>query len=160
MILRHPWLQTQVATSPDMVKLRLETTILISDKADDDIDDITIDELTRFGINKDEVIRQVMTKTHSALTTLYYLLLDYMIEARRKKNNIGNGTYIKSVSASLKHHQNILSRTYAVSDSSNHQVTSMNMIIPSSAKTLAIDEPKLSPAPIINATLFFILKEL
>ena len=133
MILRHPWLQTQVATSPDMVKLRLETTILISDKADDDIDDITIDELTRFGINKDEVIRQVMTKTHSALTTLYYLLLDYMIEARRKKNNIGNGTYIKSVSASLKHHQNILSRTYAVSDSSNHQVTSMNMIIPSSA---------------------------
>ena len=35
-----------------------------------------------------------------------------------------------------------------------------NTVNPSFAKTLAIDEPRLSPAPIINATLFVISKEL
>lgn len=128
MILRHPWLQSQLTTSPDMSKLRLDTAILISDKPDDDMDDITIDELIRFGINKDEIIRQVMTKTHSALTTLYYLLLDFMIEARRLKNAKVHGNRV--ISAGSKHHRNDLSNTTAISESSGHQVTNMDVIIP------------------------------
>ena len=37
--MRHPWLAKQFAQAGDMNKLRLETTILISDRPTDDIDD-------------------------------------------------------------------------------------------------------------------------
>ena len=73
----------QLATSPDINKLRLETPILISDKPSDDIDEQTLAELDKFGLGKDEVIRLVLTKTHSSIATFYYLLLDVNLQKRR-----------------------------------------------------------------------------
>lgn len=81
--LRHPWLQMQFATTPDVNKLRLETLILISDKPSDDIDEQTMAELEKFGIMRDEVIRLILTKTHSSISTLYYLLLEILVTKRR-----------------------------------------------------------------------------
>ena len=81
--MRHSWLQVQLATSPDINKLRLETPILISDKPSDDIDEQTLTELDKFGLGKDEVIRLVLTKTHSSIATFYYLLLDVNLQKRR-----------------------------------------------------------------------------
>lgn len=81
--LRHPWLQMQFATTPDVNKLRLETLILISDKPSDDIDEQTLAELEKFGIMRDEVIRLILTKTHSSISTLYYLLLELTVSKRR-----------------------------------------------------------------------------
>jgi serine/threonine protein kinase len=74
-ILRHPWLHSQHSTAPDMNRLLTETAILISHHPIDDINDGIITELVEFGVSKDEVVRQVMSKTHSSLSTLYYLLL-------------------------------------------------------------------------------------
>ena len=37
--MRHPWLAKQLASAADMNKIRLETTILISDRPADDVDD-------------------------------------------------------------------------------------------------------------------------
>jgi serine/threonine protein kinase len=74
-VLKHPWLQIQAANVPDMVKLQKDTPILISERPADDIDDGVINELAEFGIEKDDVVRQVMSKTHSSLATFYYLLL-------------------------------------------------------------------------------------
>ena len=37
--MRHPWLAKQLASATDMNKIRLETTILISDRPADDVDD-------------------------------------------------------------------------------------------------------------------------
>lgn len=81
--IRHPWLQMQLATTPDINKLRLETLILISDKPSDDIDEHTLAELEKFGITRDEVIRLILTKTHSSISTLYYLLLEITVTKRR-----------------------------------------------------------------------------
>jgi serine/threonine protein kinase len=81
--MRHSWLQVQLATAPDINKLRLETPILISDKPSDDVDEQTLDELDKFGLGKDEVIRLVLTKTHSSIATFYYLLLDINLQKRR-----------------------------------------------------------------------------
>ena len=81
--LRHSWLQAQLATSPDINKLRLETPILISDKPSDDIDEQTLSELDKFGLGKDDVVRMVLTKTHSSIATFYYLLLDINITKKR-----------------------------------------------------------------------------
>lgn len=83
--LRHPWLQTPLMQSPNIAKLRKETVIMISEKASDDLDEEVIKELESFGMNREEVIRVVLTKTHSSLATLYYLLLD-MIVGKRPKN--------------------------------------------------------------------------
>jgi serine/threonine protein kinase len=82
--MRHSWLQVQLATSPDINKLRQDTPILISDKPSDDIDEQTLGELDKFGLGKDEVIRLVLTKTHSSIATFYYLLLDVNIQKRRQ----------------------------------------------------------------------------
>jgi serine/threonine protein kinase len=81
--LRHPWLQAPLAAAPDMGKLRLITPILISDRAEDDIDEETLEQLNKFGLGREEVLRQVMSKTHSALATLYYLLLNVVINKKR-----------------------------------------------------------------------------
>jgi serine/threonine protein kinase len=89
--LRHPWLQMQLATSPDVNKLRLETLILISDKPSDDIDEQTLAELEKFGIMRDEVIRLILTKTHSAIATLYYLLLEITVTKRRMQGKRSSG---------------------------------------------------------------------
>lgn len=80
--LRHPWLQVQLATSPDIDRLRLETPILISDRPADDLDDQVLDEMEKFGMQKEELVRFVLTKTHSSICTLYYLLLDVCINRR------------------------------------------------------------------------------
>ncbi|CAM9389451.1 unnamed protein product, partial [Ectocarpus fasciculatus] len=74
--MKHPWLQTQFANVPDMAKLRLENPILISEKPSDDIDEAVVRELEEFGLNRDELTKQILSKTHSAMATLYYLLLD------------------------------------------------------------------------------------
>ena len=74
-VLKHPWLQLQAMNVPDMVKLQKETPILISERPADDIDDGVINELAEFGIDKDDIVRQVMSKTHSSLATFYYLML-------------------------------------------------------------------------------------
>lgn len=81
--LRHSWLQVQLINAPNMDKIRLETTILISDKPSDDLDDEVISELEKFGMSKEEVVRLVLTKTHCSLATLYYLLLDTLIIRRK-----------------------------------------------------------------------------
>lgn len=107
--LRHPWLQLQLINAPNIDKMILETTILISDKPSDDLDDQVryhissfvlktifliyflvaiprkkvLSELEQYGIAKDEMVRLVLTKTHSSLSTLYYLLLDTLIRRRR-----------------------------------------------------------------------------
>lgn len=74
-VLRHPWLHHQMANAPDMNKIQTDTAILISDRPADDIHDGVINELAEFGVEKDDIVRQVMGKTHSSLATLYYLLL-------------------------------------------------------------------------------------
>jgi serine/threonine protein kinase len=87
--LRHAWLQSQLLASPNMDKLRRETTILISDKPADDLDEQVLSEMAAFGVSRDETIRLVLTKTHSSPATLYYLLLDMLVNRRRssKRSN-------------------------------------------------------------------------
>ena len=81
--LRHPWLQVSLASAPDINRLRLETKILISDRASDDIDEETLQELAKFGIPRDDLVRLIMAKVHSSMTTVYYLLLE-IVDRRRK----------------------------------------------------------------------------
>jgi hypothetical protein len=96
--LRHSWLQVQLINAPNMDKMRLETAILISDKPADDLDDEVIGELEKFGMQRDEVVRLVLTKTHSSLATLYYLLLDTIVTRRKtmKRPSSGHGGVISS----------------------------------------------------------------
>jgi serine/threonine protein kinase len=83
--LRHPWLHSQFSTAPDMDKLRKETPILISDRASDDMDEETLNEIEKYGILKEDIVKTVLTKTHSAIATLYYLLLDLIVTRRKKQ---------------------------------------------------------------------------
>lgn len=48
-----------------------------------------ISELVTYGITRDEVIRLVLTKTHSSITTLYYLLLDSVLKHRKAHGKRG-----------------------------------------------------------------------
>ncbi len=89
--LKHPWLQSQFSASPDRDKMRKETPILISDRASDDIDEETLQEIERYGIVKEELVKTVLTKTHSAIATLYYLLLDIIITKRKKNGSSKRG---------------------------------------------------------------------
>ena len=94
--LKHPWLQAQLANVPDMAKMRLEIPILISEKASDDIDEHVLHELEEFGVNREDLIKQILSKTHSAVVTLYYLLLDVVVANRRNggtisRNRSGSG---------------------------------------------------------------------
>lgn len=100
--LRHPWLQGPLSNAPDMSKLRLLTPILISDRAADDLDDETLDQLSKFGLGKDEILRQVMNKTHSALATLYYLLLNVIMSKRRFSSNGKNSSHGRKSSSSIR----------------------------------------------------------
>jgi serine/threonine protein kinase len=88
--LRHSWLQVQYINAPNMDKLRQEMTTLISEKPAEDLDEQAIAELMAFGMSRDEIIRLVLTKTHSSLATLYYLLLDVVVN-RRKANGTNTG---------------------------------------------------------------------
>ena len=58
------------------------------------------DEIEKFGIGRDEMMRQVLTKTHSALSTLYYLLLDHLIEVRRQYRKGATVTSKRNLSSS------------------------------------------------------------
>ena len=111
--LRHSWLQVQLATSPDIAKLRLETPILVSDKPSDDIDEQTLSELDKFGLGKDDVVRMVLTKTHSSIATFYYLLLDInMTKKRLLMGRRGNsGGFSKRHQAETQQQRTILSAT-------------------------------------------------
>jgi len=85
--LRHPWLQSQFTQAADVNKLRLESTILVSDRATDDIDDVLLKQLVEFGLTENEVVQLVMSKTHTSITTLYYLMLDLLVSERRRNGN-------------------------------------------------------------------------
>lgn len=91
--MRHSWLQVQLINSPNMDKLRLEIPILVSDKPADDLDDDTLNEIAIYGVAKEEMVRIVMTKTHCSTATLYYLLLNIIINRRKsglRKNSISS----------------------------------------------------------------------
>lgn len=99
--MRHTWLQSQIGITPDMSKLRREMPILISDRPADDIDDETLNSIQVYGISKDEVIRAVLTKVHSSITTLYYLLREINITKRKAAGNTNKKpTLLHSIGAS------------------------------------------------------------
>jgi serine/threonine protein kinase len=81
--MRHSWLQSQSACAPDINKMRSDTAILISDRAQDDLDDQVISEITTFGLPKEDLVQLVLSKTHSSIATLYYLLLDTTLTKRK-----------------------------------------------------------------------------
>eukprot|EP01041_Mallomonas_annulata_P009083 gene9083-18820_t len=81
--LRHPWLAAQLVHAPDMSRLRSESPILVSDRASDDVDEQVILEIQYFGITREEVLKQILSKVHSSLTTLYYLLRQHVVNNRR-----------------------------------------------------------------------------
>jgi 5'-AMP-activated protein kinase, catalytic alpha subunit len=81
--IKHVWLQMQYSSAADLNKIRRDTPILISDRPSDDIDEQVLQEMEKYGIPKDEIIRVVLTKTHTAIATLYYLLLDNVLGKRK-----------------------------------------------------------------------------
>lgn len=97
--LRHPWLQVQLLNAPNMDKMRQEMTVLISDKPADDLDEQVLSELTAFGMSRDEIIRIVLTKTHSSLASLYYLLLENVVSKRRQAGKRAAPTGLNNVNA-------------------------------------------------------------
>lgn len=100
--LRHPWLVSQLSTAIPLDRLKADMTFLISDRATDDLDDQVLAEMVSFGVPREEMIRLVLTKTHSSLSTFYYLLLN-LIVARRvaqvKKTGTSGSTRPKSASS-------------------------------------------------------------
>ena len=112
-VLRHPWLQTCLIHTPDMRKLRLEIPFLISDRASDDLNDEVIKELEKFGLPREELIRLILSKLHSSMTTLYYLLLDIIVKNNKKKS-IGNIPHTTTSSSSSS------TTTYNANNSNNN----------------------------------------
>ena len=103
--MKHPWLQTQHANIPDMAKLRLENPILISEKPSDDLDEEVLREMNEFGINRDELTKSILSKTHSAIVTMYYLLLAVTVNARRAGTTVrGKMSGVNSSQHSQGHH--------------------------------------------------------
>ena len=76
--------------SPDMKKLRGEIYFLISERPADDLDELVLKDLEKFGMPRDEIVRLVLSKLHSSLTTFYYLLLDISLRKRKKSPPISN----------------------------------------------------------------------
>ena len=87
-VLKHSWLQTQLVSAPDIGRLRTDTVVLISENPSDDIDSQAVAEIVRFGISRDELIRLLMSKTHSSVSTLYYLFLDALFATRAQNGAI------------------------------------------------------------------------
>lgn len=87
-VLKHPWLQTQLVSAPDISRLRTETVVLISENPSDDIDSQAVTEIVRFGISRDELLRLLMSKTHSSVATLYYLFLDALFASRAQSGAV------------------------------------------------------------------------
>lgn len=80
--INHPWLAKYNSASIDINRLRFDSSILISNQPEDDIDEQTLKELELFGLDRTELVRLIMTKTHSSTSTLYYLLLNHIISKR------------------------------------------------------------------------------
>ena len=80
--INHPWLAKYNSASIDINRLRFDSSILISNRPEDDIDEQTLKELELFGLDRTELVRLIMTKTHSSTSTLYYLLLNHIINKR------------------------------------------------------------------------------
>lgn len=80
--INHPWLAKYSYLSIDINKLRFDSSILISNQPEDDIVEQTLNELELFGLDRNELVRLVMTKTHSSAATLYHLLLNHIINKR------------------------------------------------------------------------------
>ena len=80
--INHPWLAKYNSASIDINRLRFDSSILISNRPEDDIDEQTLKELELFGLDRTELVRLIMTKTHSSTSTLYYLLLNHVINKR------------------------------------------------------------------------------
>lgn len=80
--INHPWLAKYSHLSIDINKLRFNSSILISNRPEDDVDEQTLKELELFGLDRNELVRLIMTKTHSSTATLYYLLLNHVINKR------------------------------------------------------------------------------
>jgi serine/threonine protein kinase len=113
--LKHPWLQSAYSNASDIAKMRSETPILISEKPADDLDESVLRELEEFGLNKDELSKQILSKTHSAITTLYYLLLDATITARKTGTAV-RGKYANNAMNAM---HNLQSQLGVSSDPSN-----------------------------------------
>ncbi|RZJ75134.1 MAG: hypothetical protein EOO45_06550 [Flavobacterium sp.] len=125
--MRHPWLQTQLINAPNMDKMRQEITILISDKPADDLDEQVLSELQVFGLSRDEVIRVVLTKTHSSVGTLYYLLLDTLVNRRRAGSKRSSHTVGPSMNAPVNASTGVamqrpMSANYAAAVTSNNVI--------------------------------------
>lgn len=58
-------------------------------------------ELEKFGMARDEVVRLVLTKTHSSLATLYYLLLDTLVTRRKTMKRPSSAAGVISSSAQV-----------------------------------------------------------
>lgn len=145
--LRHPWLQVQFLNAPNMDKLRQEMTVLISEKPADDLDEQVLAELQTYGMSRDEVIRLVLTKTHSSLATLYYLLLDMLVTRRRREGKSGRqvGPSINSsilptagVTATTTTGQRPLSANYAASLKQQQQATYQPILMSNNPVTSAV----------------------
>ena len=117
--MRHSWLAKPLAAAADMNKLRLDTTVLVSDRPADDLDDEVIAEIDTYGFTKEETVRLVMTKTHSSITTLYYLLMDNVVGRRRlaggpkRPQSVMNSTAHHSHSHSHHHSHHGTSSSYS-----------------------------------------------
>ena len=156
--LNHPWLSKQSMMSPDMNKLRYETTILISNRPEDDIDDQVINELETFGLTKSEMIRIIITKTHSSLATLYYLLLDNIVKKR-----IQQGGAKRAVCSSYNHihaysnlNFNLLSSNQKLNQNSN-QNQNLNPIENQNQNnqnkiSVQVNAPTLRPGTALSAS--------
>lgn len=131
-ILRHPWLHSQLASAPDMNKLQTDTAILISNHPIEDINDGIIHELTDFGVHKDDVVRHVMSKTHSSLSTLYYLLLHTLKGDGHRYKNHPTQSQSQSGLGQNNHHVvssgNDVTRKYSNAGASAEEVNGVNIV--------------------------------
>jgi serine/threonine protein kinase len=157
--LRHSWLQSQYINAPNMDKLRSDITILISEKPADDLDEQVINELCIYGITRDEVIRLILTKTHSSLSTLYYLLLDIIVTRRKNSGGgakkglsntiaaavVGNGA---AAASSLKYSQP--RKTVANVSSTNLNNTTAASLTPSQQQQM--NNSNNFPNPILSSS--------
>ena len=144
--LRHPWLLKQYSIALDMNKLRFDTTVLISNRPEDDLDDQVMSELEIFGLAKEEMIRLIMTKTHSSIATLYYLLLDNIVNRRRKEGGARRAVSASSSSSSQ--------HTHAHSNSNFNPPTHITKSIPYLQTNVQAGRPGTANATAVNSSTY------
>jgi serine/threonine protein kinase len=89
-ILYHSWLSTNMLFAEDINKIRMETSILVSDPPADDINDTALEQMKIFGIPRKDVVHLILTKKRTGITTLYYLLLDYILSGNKREDSNTN----------------------------------------------------------------------